>query len=443
MASGEEAPNDSRPLHVQGDELRALVAASLKHGVPPVDLTAMRLALPELDVMPLEIARRHKALALLSRESSLFVAMADPSDSKAREELEFVCGRKLIAFVADRERLEGVIDRAYEARSRGDVEFDGDNVRAGTAAPSPPLAAARVASLSKTLTGTLPNLLAESASSSRPVRAEGRSVPLPPTVPAFAPSTRGGPWSVWVAGSSPSLGAAVEALNFLGCAVQVLAAPKVLRAALEGGAPDVVFVEAGASGLVAADVLEALRGASTTQPVPVLVLTATEPSWRVVRDLVSAYGARGAVSVLAPPAAFSSRLAAVLDPEGPEGPLAPLPHGAEEALEASTQAYGAGDLPGAIAALERGIAEAPNAFRLHYQVALLHGRTGVADAAIACLERSVALFDGFFPALKNLAVLCERAGFRWRAVDAWERASLVAPDAATRAQIKEHLQSLL
>jgi tetratricopeptide (TPR) repeat protein len=82
---------------------------------------------------------------------------------------------------------------------------------------------------------------------------------------------------------------------------------------------------------------------------------------------------------------------------------------------------------------------APRSYRLHYQVALLHGRQGSVHSAIAALERSVALFDGFFPALKNLAVLYERVGFRWCAADTWERALSVAPDESTRAQIKDHL----
>jgi tetratricopeptide (TPR) repeat protein len=48
-----------------------------------------------------------------------------------------------------------------------------------------------------------------------------------------------------------------------------------------------------------------------------------------------------------------------------------------------------------------------------------------------------------FGGLKNLAVLYQQAGFRNKAVEAWERALCVAPDAATRSAIKEHIVSLL
>ena len=60
-----EPRTDTPPLHVQGDELRRLLAASEKHGVPPVDLTTLRFSLVELDLLPLEIARRHQTLSLI------------------------------------------------------------------------------------------------------------------------------------------------------------------------------------------------------------------------------------------------------------------------------------------------------------------------------------------------------------------------------------------
>ena len=48
-----------------------------------------------------------------------------------------------------------------------------------------------------------------------------------------------------------------------------------------------------------------------------------------------------------------------------------------------------------------------------------------------------------FPALKNLAVLYQKAGFRNKAIETWERALRVAPDDPTRQSIKEHLVGLL
>jgi tetratricopeptide (TPR) repeat protein len=45
--------------------------------------------------------------------------------------------------------------------------------------------------------------------------------------------------------------------------------------------------------------------------------------------------------------------------------------------------------------------------------------------------------------MKNLAVLYQKAGFRNKAIETWERAIAVAPDEATKQSIKELLLGLL
>ena len=48
-----------------------------------------------------------------------------------------------------------------------------------------------------------------------------------------------------------------------------------------------------------------------------------------------------------------------------------------------------------------------------------------------------------FAAAKNLAILYQKAGFRHKASETWERALGLAPDDETRQSIKEHLLNLL
>ena len=58
-------------------------------------------------------------------------------------------------------------------------------------------------------------------------------------------------------------------------------------------------------------------------------------------------------------------------------------------------------------------------------------------------RRAVELNPRHFPALKNLAVLYEKAGFKNKAVEMWERSVNIAPDSETRESIKAHLIRLL
>ena len=102
-----------------------------------------------------------------------------------------------------------------------------------------------------------------------------------------------------------------------------------------------------------------------------------------------------------------------------------------------------GDVEGAIEQLKKGIGIDPLAFRLHYHLGLLHGKQDNVFDAIQALETAVDLRPRDFSTLKNLAVLYQRAGFRLKATEMWERALASAPDDSTRANIKNHLVSLL
>jgi Tfp pilus assembly protein PilF len=63
--------------------------------------------------------------------------------------------------------------------------------------------------------------------------------------------------------------------------------------------------------------------------------------------------------------------------------------------------------------------------------------------AISELERAVEINARHFPAVRNLAILYQKAGFRNKATETWERALNVAPDDVTRQSIKQHLLGLL
>ena len=464
-SQGPEPQTDTPPLHVQGDELRRLLAASEKHGVPPVDLTTLRFALADLDLLPLEIARRHKTLPLLAKADLLFVAMANPADPKVRAELEFVCGRRLLPFVADPERLGQLIELAYDARARGDEYLFGENVQSRVPPPpalpsnveAAPRSAITLPSRSRTILSHLgaPSLTRPGKAPSSPKipsMAPGPSMPATVPPPQFVssashvlsptppPALSLGTRAVWVVSSSAHTRASlVQTFANLGHATSVFDSARTFRAAAQDVLPDVVFFDPALPDEDGHEVLRALRAAPRTEKLAIVVLTATTSSWRRDRDLRATYGSLRTLPSTASEGDLLACFEAALNPDDETLASRPLVPAAEAALQASTAAYQRGDLDGAVRHLLRGIEMSPRSYRLHYQVALLHGRQGAVHAAIAALERSVALFDGFFPALKNLAVLYERVGFKWCAADTWERALSVAPDEPTRAQIKDHL----
>ena len=85
----------------------------------------------------------------------------------------------------------------------------------------------------------------------------------------------------------------------------------------------------------------------------------------------------------------------------------------------------------------------PLSASLRHQLGLLYAQRGHDFAAIQELEMAVDLDATRFQALRNLAVLYQRRGFRRKACELWERALAQAPDDATRQEIRALLVQLL
>src|SRR5262249_22259406 len=122
----EHAGKASRPRAPDLDaEHKALATLSERHGVPAIDIRKVNFPVSNLELIPVEIARRHSVLPVLMREDAIFLAMADPSERRVIEELEFVSGKRVFPYVAHTEQLAAVIDQAYQARDRGEPRYVG------------------------------------------------------------------------------------------------------------------------------------------------------------------------------------------------------------------------------------------------------------------------------------------------------------------------------
>lgn len=104
-------------------ELDALKALSAQRGVPGIDLTQVCILLEHLQTIPREIALVHKLLPVLERPDRVFLAMANPEERKVLEELEFVTGKRVFAYIALEGQLLRTIRDAYDARDRGESHY--------------------------------------------------------------------------------------------------------------------------------------------------------------------------------------------------------------------------------------------------------------------------------------------------------------------------------
>jgi tetratricopeptide (TPR) repeat protein len=163
----------------------------------------------------------------------------------------------------------------------------------------------------------------------------------------------------------------------------------------------------------------------------------------VRQDLLELFGIEHCFARSADPGVLARTVRLLLEGRPAPSELAPLSPTAEAVWTSAMEAFRSGSLDAAIAQLQAGIESEPDAFELHYHLGLLYGRRESAFAAIGALERAVALQPRHFSALKNLAVVYQRAGLRNTCIDVWQQAMSAAPDDDTRATIREHLLSLL
>jgi type IV pilus assembly protein PilB len=83
-------------------------------GVPFVDLQSKQPDPLLTSVLPEEVARRYRALPITRWNDQLVIAMANPNDLFALDDLHLVTRSPIIAAMADEEHLATAIDRAYQ-----------------------------------------------------------------------------------------------------------------------------------------------------------------------------------------------------------------------------------------------------------------------------------------------------------------------------------------
>src|SRR4029077_2265829 len=115
------------------------VAASNEFGVPLLDLDAMN---PDLDAVRLvndKLLAKHRVLPLYRRGKRLFLAVADPTNLHAIDEVKFATSLGIEAIVVEDDKLQRALDKALEQvdsqmsalTEEADVDLDSLEVTGG------------------------------------------------------------------------------------------------------------------------------------------------------------------------------------------------------------------------------------------------------------------------------------------------------------------------
>jgi len=116
--TGAKEANTSLVAHLvtQGlaDAREIAIAASQEFGVPLLDLDALQ---PDLDTVRLvsdKLLQKHRVLPLIKRGKRLFVAVSDPTNLHALDEIKFQTGLSVEAVVVEEDKLQRVGSKAIE-----------------------------------------------------------------------------------------------------------------------------------------------------------------------------------------------------------------------------------------------------------------------------------------------------------------------------------------
>lgn len=235
------------------------------------------------------------------------------------------------------------------------------------------------------------------------------------------------------------------ALRAKGYRVVVAKSGRVALGLVKKEPPDLILLDATLPEVQGLDVTRRIKQTEIYRHIPVITMSAVYRGWRFAEDVRQAYGVAQHLEKPVKVADVLLAVEAACSPSGvPSDPSPrPLAELAQRALGAGVTAFQAGRIDEAIDHLRKGLSLDPQAIELHFHLGVLYGKKDLVYDAIAELERAVDLDSRYFPALRNLAILYQKAGFRNRAADMWQRASIVAPDDATRQTIKKHLFALL
>ncbi len=133
LKASEEARKQSIPFVsylVQNGHAEALtIAASAaeEFGVPLMDLACFDLEAIPKDLVKENLIRQHHALPLIRRGVRLFVAVSDPTNLQALEEIRFHTGVSTEAVLVEDDKLSAIIDQFLSAQEDGGLGELGDD----------------------------------------------------------------------------------------------------------------------------------------------------------------------------------------------------------------------------------------------------------------------------------------------------------------------------
>src|SRR5512145_1350483 len=121
--------------YVKDEEITSLL--SRQYGVPSINLDHFDVDPVVIKTVPAELARKYVVLPLARSGATLTIAMADPTNVFAMDEIRFMTGYNVEPVVASETSLEEAIDRYYGSSRSLELRRDGSVGPSSSVSSSP------------------------------------------------------------------------------------------------------------------------------------------------------------------------------------------------------------------------------------------------------------------------------------------------------------------
>ncbi|HVY66042.1 MAG TPA: type IV-A pilus assembly ATPase PilB [Gammaproteobacteria bacterium] len=110
-----------------GDPRQIAVAAAHEFGVPLLDLDAVDLDLDVVKLVDEKLLLKHRILPILQRGKRLFIAVCDPTNLQALDEIKFQTTLRIEPVIVEQDKLDARVARAIEAVDTTMSSFEEDD----------------------------------------------------------------------------------------------------------------------------------------------------------------------------------------------------------------------------------------------------------------------------------------------------------------------------
>ncbi|MFL5263493.1 MAG: response regulator [Anaeromyxobacteraceae bacterium] len=448
-AQGGDLASAALELGLADEGALARVLARL-YECPGVELSRSAVPVANLDVVGAGFCRDHRVLPLAIGRGDLALAMADPSDVAAADQVRFVTGRKVLRHAAVGAALVRALDGVERARREGAPAWRGPRA---PALPDPTAAHAATVLPGDAASVDLPDV----SDTMEIVSFADLSVYEPPPPPVLVPRARDRERSTLrldglgvgkvalVADDDAEVRRIIaRVLENLSCVVLEAGDGRSALAQAREAVPDLVVLDAMMPGMHGFEVCRAIRGDPALRAARVVLCSA------VYRGTVGtdAKAAFGADAFLDKPFRLDELTrvlrVALAGPSAADAPedrtsrdeASALWRQAADAI-AQDRAEEAAGLARAAAAKDPWSAEA------HYYLGHACAKLGKPYDAIAAYERAAELRPDVDAAHQCVAQIYERLGFQKSAREAWTRALETCTEPVKKKAIQAKILKLL